>query len=183
MRQKPPLSNEQITAANKLATDNIRLAHAWCRRNGAKGIALELDEDDLLRLAMNGMVRASRTFDPIRGKFSTYLWLVLNSELRRIYINRKRRRAKAIIFNFSQNEDGVPIDMPARTENIEIEDQEQNAHIAKLMKHLDAREKQVIRERFWDKKKLHQIAAALGITKERVRQIEFTAIRKMRHPG
>jgi len=47
---------------------------------------------------------------------------------------------------------------------------------------LNPREERVIRMRFYDKMTLEKIAVVMGLTRERVRQIELRAMRKMRDP-
>jgi RNA polymerase sigma factor (sigma-70 family) len=48
-----------------------------------------------------------------------------------------------------------------------------------LLVSLDDREKQIVYERFVDGKTLREIAGKFGLTRERIRQIEDNALRKM----
>jgi RNA polymerase sigma factor (sigma-70 family) len=65
----------------------------------------------------------------------------------------------------------------------ECEDTEEldNA-IENVLDSLTPREKSVIKSRFWDKKTLETTGNDLGITRERIRQIEAKALRKLKHP-
>jgi DNA-binding CsgD family transcriptional regulator len=47
---------------------------------------------------------------------------------------------------------------------------------------LTKREMQVIRMRFWEDLTFEESAVKMGVTRERVRQIELKALRKLRHP-
>jgi RNA polymerase sigma factor (sigma-70 family) len=58
-----------------------------------------------------------------------------------------------------------------------IEDKD---HVQKLLAGLTERESHVIRQRFLGEQSLEQVGDAMGIGKERVRQIEALALRKMR---
>jgi Sigma-70, region 4 len=53
--------------------------------------------------------------------------------------------------------------------------------LSKLLLTLTHREQQVIHARFWDRLTLKESSKLLGITSERVRQIELKALRKFRH--
>ena len=58
--------------------------------------------------------------------------------------------------------------------------------VAQLTKHLSPRNKDIISRRFGlksgKKETLESIGKSYGITRERVRQIEAKALRKLRHP-
>jgi len=54
--------------------------------------------------------------------------------------------------------------------------------LAMCMSRLTDREKFVIRERYFRQKTLEEIAPEIGTQRERVRQIEAKALRKLRHP-
>jgi len=55
--------------------------------------------------------------------------------------------------------------------------------IAEFIDALTKREVMVIRMRFWDELTFAECAEKLGVTRERVRQIELKAMRKLRYPS
>ena len=55
--------------------------------------------------------------------------------------------------------------------------------IAEALEALTEREVRVLRLRFWEDLTLEEVAVKLEVTRERVRQIEGKAIRKLRHPS
>ena len=60
--------------------------------------------------------------------------------------------------------------------------------IEEVLEHLNDREKEVIKLRFGltpdkSERTLEEIGQALNVTRERVRQIESSAIKKLRHPN
>ena len=54
--------------------------------------------------------------------------------------------------------------------------------ISKVLDTLTDREKEIIRRRFLSNETLQTIATAMGVGRERVRQVEAVALRKLRHP-
>jgi RNA polymerase sigma factor (sigma-70 family) len=63
----------------------------------------------------------------------------------------------------------------------ELEEKETQKIIGELVHGLTKREETVIKMRFWDDKTLEQVAESMEVTRERVRQIEAKALRKLRH--
>lgn len=63
-----------------------------------------------------------------------------------------------------------------------IEHEQMAKLFEKVMSDFDMRMQQVIRLRFWEDKTFEEIGEQLGITKERARQIEGMALRRLRHP-
>jgi len=55
--------------------------------------------------------------------------------------------------------------------------------IAEVMDSLTEREVEILRWRFWEDLTLEEAAIKLRVTRERVRQIEVKALRKLRHPS
>lgn len=65
----------------------------------------------------------------------------------------------------------------------DFEERQQKALVDKVLETIPARLQTIIRMRFEDDLTLDQIGQALGITKERVRQMEVKALRMLRHPS
>ena len=55
--------------------------------------------------------------------------------------------------------------------------------IAKHMSSLSDRQQEIIKARFWDNMSLAEVGAELGISAQRVRQIEAAALRTLKHPS
>ena len=55
--------------------------------------------------------------------------------------------------------------------------------IAEVLDSLTEREAEILRWRFWEDYTLEEVAKELGVTRERIRQIECKAMRKLRHPS
>lgn len=60
---------------------------------------------------------------------------------------------------------------------------EQRKVLTKQLSTLAPREEYVVRRRFFGDDQLEEIAEDMGVTRERVRQIEGKALRKLRHPS
>lgn len=65
----------------------------------------------------------------------------------------------------------------------EIENKESENLFKTALTCLTAREERVVRMRFYESLTLDQIGNELGICRERIREIEAKALRKMRHPN
>jgi len=80
-----------------------------------------------------------------------------------------------------------PIDMVEfKAPDEYLEDNEKVNAVAKTLKTLTFREQMVLNQRFGineEEKTLDEVGKAIGFTRERVRQIEAKALRKMRHPS
>jgi len=70
----------------------------------------------------------------------------------------------------------------------EVVQEDLRKHIEEILENLNEREKAVIKMRFGlmpdkSERTLEEIGKALNVTRERVRQIESSAIKKLRHPN
>ena len=130
------------------------------------------------------LLRAIEKFDYSRGnKFSTYAsWAIMKNFARTIpgeYRQRDRfRTSHDELFAATQETRGNPtLELHAQDDRI--------SKISRILKKLDDREKQIIIGRFGldhtrEPLTLKEVGAELGVTKERIRQIEARALNKLR---
>ena len=76
-----------------------------------------------------------------------------------------------------------PIDLiEFKNPDVDLYEKEEKSLVKKVLKTLNFNEQSVIGKRFFDEKTLQTVGKELNLTPERIRQIEKTAIRKLRHP-
>jgi len=82
--------------------------------------------------------------------------------------------------------DPEPMDIPADDELEKLEDKidldRLRAALKSTMSSLKPVERSVLTQRFFNDMNLEQVAKFMGLSRERIRQIEAKALRKMRHP-
>jgi predicted DNA-binding protein YlxM (UPF0122 family) len=64
----------------------------------------------------------------------------------------------------------------------ELEEEERNSVLESVLASLSEQEQEIIKARFFDDKSLNDIAKERDVSRERIRQIEAIALRKLRHP-
>lgn len=139
--------------------------------------------DDLLSEGIVGLIRAAEKFDFDRGfRFSTYATQVVRRNSYKSVVAKQQDRQKVV--------DGLQ-DM-----NIDVSDDDRcsaiseqrwhelRSHLSVMLDQLDRREKLIIRSRFAlgshrRVRTLQALADRLGISKERVRQLERRAMEKL----
>jgi RNA polymerase sigma factor (sigma-70 family) len=137
---------------------------------------------DLISEGTVALIQASERFDCRRGaRFSTYAtWAIHNNFVRRINSDRSRR------VRFATGREKL---LQALTDyrasgQADAMDQEQSQYmIQRMLEHVGAREQTILALRFGlagDKQTLRQVGQELGISKERVRQLETRAMNKLR---
>jgi RNA polymerase primary sigma factor len=128
------------------------------------------------------LIKASERFDFARGaRFSTYAtWAIINNFAGRTRRERSRR------IRFATGREGLLQSLADHRESGRVDalDREPSREIvASMLDCLTDREQTIVVRRFGlagDKQTLAQIGRELGISKERVRQLEFRAIKKLR---
>jgi RNA polymerase sigma factor (sigma-70 family) len=136
--------------------------------------------DDLVGQACITLMRALDLFDVQRGyRFSTYATRAIRSELRRDVLRRRRHRDLSVDPVRLMNRSVVcaPRSHPGGDAYCALEE---------LLGYLEPREVDVVRSRFGlhDRpgcETLQALADRLGVSRERVRQVEQLALRKLRH--
>lgn len=156
-------------------------------------------EDDLHQVGYIAMLQAVETYREDKGKgfvgwFDYYLKKVF-AEAYGLRTNRQRQEPlqRAIRFETPMDElEGVTVgdSIPDPTAEGEIaaiaeRDRKQRMHVAleKTMAALPQTEREVLQARYYQGRTLDDVAKERGIGRERVRQIEAKALRRLRHPA
>ncbi len=139
--------------------------------------------DDLLSEGIDCAMKTIEKFDFDRGfRFSTYATMAIRREalrvVRRAHRDRTRFTTGAAV-TLDQEHDADDEGSRAETEIMSL-----NAAITSLLENLDDREQFIVKARYGivdigDKPTFARLGARLGVSKERVRQLEMRALRKL----
>ena len=180
MEQIESFYDESVAVKNEIISANLRLVVSIAKRHvGPVENFFELVSDGNISL-----IRAVEKFDFARGnKFSTYAsWAIMKNFARTIPDEHRRRDR----FRTSQAEMfGATED--ARTDQYELEAAQcqRESQVERILDRLDEREQKIIISRFGlnrgqESMTLKEVGAEMGVTKERIRQIEARALSKLR---
>jgi RNA polymerase primary sigma factor len=178
LKEIEDLQKEANTVKELLINANMRLVVSIAKKHSAQS-------DNFFELISDGnmsLIRAVEKFDFGRGfKFSTYAsWAIMKNFARSIpdEIHRRER----FVTGHEELFEAAP---DTRSDEHEIlATQERASHsVNRLLEYLEPREREIIRLRAGldaDPRTLEQIGQQFGITKERVRQLNARAMRKLR---
>ena len=170
--------DEALAIKTQIVRANLRLVVSIAKR-------LLGPHDELFERVSDGncvLIRAVDRFDYARGnKFSTYAtWAILNDF-------RRKQREKNVGIRFVTGDESMfrsTADTRADEHDLEQAHEQRQCQVERLLGRLDDRERRILVCRYGiggaDAMTLRQIGEALGITKERVRQIETRAQQKLR---
>jgi RNA polymerase primary sigma factor len=173
------LLTEALRLRNRIVETHLRLAVGLARRYFRPGY----DLSDRINDAALALMQAANRFDFARGnRFSTYAtWAILNELVR--YDRKQRRHRDRIVALY---EDCLATQEAAGEQYEREEAQDASrAVVERLLGRLDGRERRILEFRHGiggiPEHSLNEIGRDLGISKERVRQIEQSAHAKLRH--
>jgi RNA polymerase primary sigma factor/RNA polymerase sigma factor len=180
MDQIERLSDEAVSTKNEIIRANLRLVVSIAKRH----VTPTQNFFDLVSDGNMSLMRAVEKFDYGRGnKFSTYAsWAIMKNFARTIpdeHRHRDRfRTSQADLFSSTEDDRADPFEEEA------VQSQRE-AQVDKILERLDEREQRIIIRRFGLRRgqeplTLKQVGAELGVTKERIRQIEARALSKLR---
>jgi RNA polymerase primary sigma factor/RNA polymerase sigma factor len=180
MNRIEQLYADAIQTKNQIVQANLRLVVSIAKRHVS-------GSDDFFALVSDGnmsLIRAVEKFDYARGnKFSTYAsWAIMRNYARTIpdeFKHRDRFRTSQEEAFAAQQDERV---VPGKAETAQMLRERQ---IEKILSRLDEREQAIIISRFGldrrqEPKTLKEVGSQLGVTKERIRQIEARALGKLR---
>lgn len=140
----------------------------------------EVSFSDLVEEGNSTLLRAVERFDVTRGfKFSTYACNSIFKSFLKL-LQKKESEGNPHIVEYNPNLEYVPLEDTKR----ERESKSLLGDLKELMKENSAKltevENIVLAERFWKDKTLMEVGKVVGVTNERVRQIQIGALLKLR---
>ena len=180
MDQIEALYEDAVRVKNKIVQSNLRLVVSIAKRHVAS-------TDDFFSLVSDGnmsLIRAVEKFDYSRGnKFSTYAsWAIMKNFARTIpneFKHKDRFRTTTEELFLARQDERID---PYVAETVQRSRQRE---LSKILNRLDEREQKIITARFGlgrgnEPLTLKQVGEEMGVTKERIRQLEARALAKLR---
>jgi Sigma-70 region 2 len=147
------LTDEQLRQANQLCERHLVLAKKFARLKRLQGVRLGWSVEELESIAYEGLIVASRTFDPARGrKFETWAFLKMLDALK---LNRKKlfsdirgRGKERIGLPYLGDDDFCPVEpmdeRPLRFAPLEVREL-----VEKVISGIEPRDRECVRSFFW----------------------------------
>jgi len=174
------LHEQAVQVKNEILQSNLRLVVSIAKRHVQPTIGLfELISDGNMSL-----IRALEKFDFTRGnKFSTYAsWAIMKNFARSVPQTHRHadrfRTGHDELFSSTEDDGSDPFDQ-------ESTQRRREAIVKEMFGRLDERERKILAHRFGLQTEaqpltLKEIGAKMGVTKERIRQLEMRALGKLR---
>lgn len=164
-------------AANRLVESSLRFVLRIVFKYRRPGFPMM----DLVSQGCMGAMRATKTFDPDTGfRFVTYAGHWIKQFVQRAMMEYARHQHHSLDDPaFGDDEDTTFKDLLVSGEP-GAEVMTSDRQVTRMLSVLSEREKTVITLRFWHDLSLEEVGDRIGLTKDRVRQIESRSLRKMR---
>ncbi|MGE3182082.1 MAG: sigma-70 family RNA polymerase sigma factor [Phycisphaerae bacterium] len=164
---------------NQITRANLRLVVSIAKRH----ITANTDFFEIISDGNISLMRAVDKFDYSRGfKFSTYAsWAIIKNFARSVPEERTHKDR----YQTGRDEFLESISMPQFAEHEDEQRSAARTALEKMFNSLDERDREILRRRFGidnhgDPETLEQIGNRLGVSKERVRQLESRAMNRLR---
>ncbi|MBI3584004.1 MAG: sigma-70 family RNA polymerase sigma factor [Nitrospinae bacterium] len=160
-------------ATEKLINSNLRFVLSVASKYRTQGLPLM----DIISEGCLGLIRATKTFEPDRNlRFLTYANYWIRQRIMNALIDYKKNELNSLDEPLYESRGETHKDLLTSKE-IRLED---GISITSLLNQLTERERRIIELRFYQDMTYEETGLSIGLTKERVRQIELKALRKLR---
>ena len=175
-RSQQTEADEQALTQEEAMERHTKLIHAFIQRQGGGNLPYE----DALQAGRIGLWRAIRGYDPSRGfSFSTYAWIAIQ---RAIHQAVKAERPPPTLGMEALNDHGYALDLDAEIDQALVMEA-----LNDLVTRLPARLRRIIKGRYGLAGRrvcgLKELGTELGLSAERIRQLQQEALAWLRHPA
>lgn len=135
---------------------------------------------DLISEGYMGLIKASKTFDPYAGfRFLSYAKLAIRQSISSAMWNWRHNRHESLDEPVFNDNDETKIDrLPS--EDVQADEKYACEQVKGLLSFLSKREFEIIRLRYWHDMTYEEVGRKIGVSKERVRQSENKALKKLK---
>lgn len=136
---------------------------------------------DLISAGYLGLIMAVKTYDPDKGfRFITYAGFSIEHRIIAFIKDYKYHSLLSLDEPiYAEDEECTLKDLLA-SDSRGSDDRYFDLQVTDLLDNLNERERKVVELRFWNDRTLDEVGSYIGVQKERIRQIEARALRKLR---